>query len=170
MSGGSHPISSSRPTATSSCASCSLTMKLGFASTKWGSWYPRASASTLTLSPPTSRVSAARSSVVVTTFTAARASTAIDPRTPARINDGIKRFTVHLTWTRNQAGGWGLEAGADLAWSREPGAGSEHMRAMRADRKQELEQELVGRHAFGVVGAAVLAAHLAEFARPEGER
>ena len=38
MSGGSQPISSSRPTAISRSAACSLRMKLGFASTKCGSW------------------------------------------------------------------------------------------------------------------------------------
>ena len=40
------------------------------------------------------------------------------------------------------------------------------MRAVRADRKQELEQELVGGLAVRVVGAAILAADQAEFARP----
>ena len=38
MSGGSHPISSSRPTAIRRSARCSLMTKLGLASTKWGSW------------------------------------------------------------------------------------------------------------------------------------
>src|SRR5262249_18914556 len=43
---------------------------------------------------------------------------------------------------------------------------SEHVGAMRADRKQELEQELVGIHAFGVPRVAILPANLAELARP----
>ena len=43
------------------------------------------------------------------------------------------------------------------------------MRAVRADGKLELEQELVGRRTVGVFGAPVLPAHLAEFARPVGQ-
>ena len=42
----------------------------------------------------------------------------------------------------------------------------ERMRAVRADRELELEQELVRRRADRVVGAPVLPAHLAELARP----
>ena len=49
-------------------AFCSFRMKLGLASTKWGSWYPRAMASTAIRSPPTSFAMEARSSVVVITF------------------------------------------------------------------------------------------------------
>ena len=44
------------------------------------------------------------------------------------------------------------------------------MGAVRADRELELEQELVRRLAFGVVRAPVLAADLAELARPVGQR
>jgi hypothetical protein len=40
------------------------------------------------------------------------------------------------------------------------------MRSMRPDCKDELEQKLVRRQAFRVLGLAVLPAHLAEFARP----
>ena len=46
-------------------------MKLGLGSTKCGSWYPRENDSTVTRSPPTSRTSDARSSVVVATRSAA---------------------------------------------------------------------------------------------------
>ena len=54
-SGGSQPISSSRPTSDEQVGALwSFRMKLGLGSTKCGSWYPRARASTVTLSPPTS--------------------------------------------------------------------------------------------------------------------
>src|SRR5204862_6660342 len=43
------------------------------------------------------------------------------------------------------------------------------VRAVRADREQELEQELVGGHPFGVLSAAILAADLTELAGPVGQ-
>src|SRR5262245_14400727 len=46
---------------------------------------------------------------------------------------------------------------------------SERVRAVRADREQELEQDLVGVDALGVGRAAELAADLAELARPVGQ-
>src|SRR5690348_14584590 len=48
--------------------------------------------------------------------------------------------------------------------------GLENMRAVRADGKEELEQQLVALYAFRVRGAAVLRADLAELAGPEGEQ
>src|SRR5262245_8286593 len=44
------------------------------------------------------------------------------------------------------------------------------MRAMRADGKLELEQQLVRLCLLGVIDAAVLAAHLTELARPVAHR
>src|SRR4051794_28982620 len=44
------------------------------------------------------------------------------------------------------------------------------MRAMRSDRKLELEQEFVGGFRFGVTRAPILAANLAELTRPVGQR
>src|SRR5689334_21808393 len=70
-SGGSHPSSSSAPPSTNASARLSVTMKLGFASTKCGSSVGFASATTLTLSPPISRATDARSGVVATTLSCA---------------------------------------------------------------------------------------------------
>jgi hypothetical protein len=39
-----------------------------------------------------------------------------------------------------------------------------------ADREQELDEDLVGANAFGVVEAAELRPHLAELAGPEGQQ
>ena len=44
------------------------------------------------------------------------------------------------------------------------------MRAVRANRELELEQEFVGRRALGIIGAPILAADLAELARPERQQ
>src|SRR5579872_7270491 len=46
----------------------------------------------------------------------------------------------------------------------------ERMRSMGAERKDELKQEFVGFPAFTILGALELAAHLAEFTRPIGEK
>ena len=45
----------------------------------------------------------------------------------------------------------------------------ERMRAVRAQYEQELEEKLIRIAAFGVTGEAVLAANLAELARPVGQ-
>src|SRR5215204_6345741 len=43
----------------------------------------------------------------------------------------------------------------------------ENMRAMRANRKQELKEDLVGLDPLGVIDTAILPAHLTELTRPE---
>src|SRR5438093_8516704 len=146
MRGGSQPISSSRPTAFSRSALLSLRTKLGLASTKWGSWYPRESDSALILSPPTSRAIAARSSVAVTTFSgpAARA-------TPGR--PGASSAPTAKTAKRD------LMAASPL----------ERVGAVGADGKLHLEEQLVGLDVFGVLRVAVLPADLAELAGPVRE-
>src|SRR4051794_36940706 len=83
---------------------------------------------------------AARSGVVVTTVRAARAG-----RAPSR-----------------QA----AAASAAIVESLFMATLSERVGAVRPDREQELEQELVGIDALGVARMPVLAAHLAELARP----
>ena len=70
-SGGSQPISSSRPTSTSRSAFRSFTASMGLASTKCGSAIPLERLSTETRFPPTSRARAASPSTVVTTCKAA---------------------------------------------------------------------------------------------------
>src|SRR5262249_13264899 len=101
--------------------------------------------STLILSPPTSPAMEARSSVVVITLRAARAGTVAPSRTtPARAVTTVGIF---------------IERGS---------FGSERVGAVGADGELELEQELVGLDPFGVGRVPVLAADLAELARPVG--
>src|SRR5688500_5527784 len=49
-------------------------------------------------------------------------------------------------------------------------SGSERVGAVGADGEQELEEQLVGLDALAVAGVAVLAADLAELARPPGQQ
>src|SRR3954452_20909105 len=100
-------------------------------------------------SPPTSRAIAARSSVVVTTFSLPCASAedgAVNTAATARAMISLK---VLITKLRRA---------------------SERVRAVRPDRELELEQELIGRIRLRVAGAAVLTANLAELARPVAQR
>src|SRR5260221_5356441 len=101
--------------------------------------------SILTLSPPTSRAMAARSSVLATRLTVARAEEA-----PARSST--------LVTTAGSVDG-----------KRSMKTSLESVGAVRADGEEELEQELVGGAPFPETGVAVLGADLAELARPIGE-
>src|SRR4030095_7516623 len=105
------------------------------------------------LSPPTSRASAARSSVVATTRSPAAAAG------PPSISSMIQANRTERVNERmiNSPEGSSLHSTDN----------SERVRDMRTDGEIELEQELVGRNAFRVVRVAVLAANLAELARPE---
>src|SRR5262249_4694661 len=109
---------------------------------------------TVTLSPPTSRASAARSSVVVTTRNGAAAAGRAPIATANAVASAswmsvrkVNRFMIVCPWSLESV--------------------SEDVRAVRANSEVELEQELVRADAFRVVGQPVLAANLTEFARPE---
>src|SRR5512135_1641118 len=100
-------------------------------------------------SPPTSRASDARSSVVVTTFSFASAAKAPAPRGT-------------IAATRSADVSRPIFMGCPLIRSR-----SERVRAMRPDRELHLQQQFVGRLALRVPRPAVHPAQLAELARPE---
>src|SRR5580765_329805 len=96
--------------------------------------------STLTLSPPTSRARAARSSVVVMTLSLpwAVATSGMSISSRPNANASVWRFMKHL----------------------------ERMRSVRTDGKLNLEQKFIGRWSDGPVGEPILPAHLAVLTRP----
>src|ERR1041384_4090614 len=116
--------------------------------------------STFTMSPPTSRASAARSCVAVITliFEAAWLAPAatVKSRTPsACIRLGILTGTIPPL-LRTAAGAVRVTKLVSLKW----------MRSMGAHRKHELEQDLVGGEPFPVSRPPELSPNLAELARP----
>src|ERR1041385_9350788 len=140
INGGSQPISSCSPTVISKSACLNFNRKLGFASTKCGSWYPLAIDSTLIRSPPTSCASAAMSVVAVITFSflACAANGNRSNATKANI-----RF-IQLSLKR--------------------------MRAVRAQRKDQLHQELVAVSVLSILRETIFSTNLAEFAWPVSQR
>src|SRR6185295_3869120 len=143
VSGGRYPISSSSPATMRRSAFESLRMNDGLASTKCGSWYPRASANVSTWSPPIVCASDAKSSRVETTWSFAAAS-------PCASAAAVPRRTK-----RN------MRASFMLA--------SEGMGAVGADGELHLEQDLVGGLGVEVPPPAQLRSDLLELARPERE-
>src|SRR6187397_2317015 len=103
--------------------------------------------STVMRSPPTSRAIAARSSVVVMTL-GFPCACAIDAMSV------IANAAAHVDWMNFMTTPQVLEPA------------SERMRTVCTDGKLELEEKLVRRIPGGVLRPAVLAAHLAELARP----
>src|SRR5512140_1634727 len=115
--------------------------------------------STTMRSPPTSRESDARSSVVVTTFgfEAALAVPAASVATTASI-------VFHLICVFGIQVPPRIRTGAPH--ERRSKHGSKRVRPMSAHRELELKQKFVGREILAVTGAAQLAADLAELAWP----
>src|ERR1700730_17933256 len=94
--GGSHPISSSSPTCNKRSARLSTSIRLGFASTKCGSWYPLASDSTSMRAPPTSFASEPRVGMEETTWrTASSAIMWISTSARARNSVGMRAMRAH---------------------------------------------------------------------------
>src|SRR5688572_29470323 len=179
VSGGNQRISRSRPTATSTSAFWSLRMKLGLASTKCGSWYPFASGSTVTWSPPTSRARDARSSVVVMMLSLPCACAVNGCRNVARrrmtamlrvmgrstrILKNASTLNLQLPRQRDalEVGNWKL--GVDKHPSN-----LKRVRAVHPDREHQLEQHFVRRRVGCVPDTTILPAHLAELTGPEAE-
>src|SRR3970282_2808660 len=103
-------------------------------------------ASTSTRSPPTSRASAARSSVVVRTLSLEAAAAGAKPaRARQAVSSSARAVRLVIV------------------------VSLEGVRAVRAQRAQKLEKEFIGGGVFRVAGAAQLPAHAAELTRPVSE-
>src|ERR1051325_1541448 len=106
-------------------------------------------------SPPTSWAIAARSCVVVMTFSLPCAC-AVDPASQATATSAAIESRLRQ--------GFGAPSRDCISCL------LEGVRPMRTDRELQLEQQFVGDLIAGIGRAAVLPAHLAELARPERQR